>query len=328
MTSAYCVSANGWNSNPVVWCGHITNIDAPSNDTDILQSVKTTIHPCYEPRRFTNDIAVLELNETATHGRPIPTIMDPTGFNKLSLGYPLVAAGWGLTSAPSSAPPPSFPATLQQAVLPFIPHDQCDMAGEYNDTVAGDLMLCAGYLNGSSDTCAGDSGGPLIDPGNMTPRVPADESSLSINSTKSDPWGRDALVGIVSWGAGCGKFPGVYARVDVQYEWIVLHGFCACTSINESSGVTINATAVGCGDLQGAESGAIIEEGKKVGEQAALGCYVVDFARCPVAVPSKVYPGTGWAPCLRNNYNNGSSGSGGNVQGPLPAACNFSSDAG
>ncbi|CAI5707559.1 unnamed protein product [Peronospora effusa] len=50
------------------------------------------------------------------------------------------------------------------------------------------------------DACQGDSGGPLI----------AEQSS------------EDVLIGVVSWGDGCGRagYPGVYARVSVAKEWL------------------------------------------------------------------------------------------------------------
>ena len=48
---------------------------------------------------------------------------------------------------------------------------------------------------------SGDSGGPLIIPGN-------DTSS-------------DVQIGVVSWGIGCARmFPGVYSRVSIAYDWI------------------------------------------------------------------------------------------------------------
>ena len=58
-------------------------------------------------------------------------------------------------------------------------------------------MICAGYLEeGGKDSCQNDSDGPLA----------VDEK----------------LIGVVSWGAGCGqpKYPGVYARVAKVRDWI------------------------------------------------------------------------------------------------------------
>ena len=55
-------------------------------------------------------------------------------------------------------------------------------------------MLCASANN--KDSCQGDSGGPLVK-GNVQ-------------------------IGVVSWGIDCAdpNFPGVYARVSSQYNWI------------------------------------------------------------------------------------------------------------
>jgi len=68
----------------------------------------------------------------------------------------------------------------------------------------GDSMLCAGMDDGSRDTCPGDSGGPLIK------RVQVGDAFV------------DTLVGVASWGEGCGAVmrPGVYARVSWAADFI------------------------------------------------------------------------------------------------------------
>jgi hypothetical protein len=59
-------------------------------------------------------------------------------------------------------------------------------------------MLCAGRSMPNFDSCGGDSGGPLLDKAT------------------------GELVGIVSFGKGCGNpdFPGVYTRVSKYTSWI------------------------------------------------------------------------------------------------------------
>lgn len=63
--------------------------------------------------------------------------------------------------------------------------------------IYSDEEICAGnFISGGEDSCSGDSGGPLVQ-----------------NKT---------LVGIVSWGIGCGmpKYPGVYAEVSHYINWM------------------------------------------------------------------------------------------------------------
>ncbi|XP_069980114.1 uncharacterized protein [Penaeus vannamei] len=74
----------------------------------------------------------------------------------------------------------------------------------YKETVLGrqviltDSQMCAGGASGSS--CTGDSGGPL--------------NFFDINTR------RFYIVGLVSFGYGCGEFPEVYTRVGAYLHWI------------------------------------------------------------------------------------------------------------
>lgn len=65
-------------------------------------------------------------------------------------------------------------------------------------------QYCAFDPEGRSETCQGDSGGPL--------------QAFHGNSTKAH------IVGVVSFGIGCGKeFPTVFTRVAHYIDWIAEH---------------------------------------------------------------------------------------------------------
>ena len=72
------------------------------------------------------------------------------------------------------------------------------MGLDYHNEIT-ENMMCA--KDDSEDACQGDSGGPLV-----------------IRQSSGD----DLQVGVVSWGISCAHkdFPGVYARVSSQYDWI------------------------------------------------------------------------------------------------------------
>ncbi|KAK8761460.1 hypothetical protein V5799_027267 [Amblyomma americanum] len=88
---------------------------------------------------------------------------------------------------------PSSP-TLRTVTVPVQGLFACTASGltSYNSTT----MFCAGIPG--RDSCQGDSGGPAV----------------QRNS------GLYALVGITSFGLGCGIFPGFYTRVTAFIPWI------------------------------------------------------------------------------------------------------------
>nr|XP_028569360.1 transmembrane protease serine 9 isoform X16 [Podarcis muralis] len=87
---------------------------------------------------------------------------------------------------------------LQKAAVNLIAEQDCR---RFYPVQISSRMVCAGFPQGSVDSCSGDAGGPLA----------CKEAS-----------GRWFLAGITSWGYGCARpyFPGVYARVTAVRGWI------------------------------------------------------------------------------------------------------------
>ena len=104
-------------------------------------------------------------------------------------GSPVEISGWGSTQENGNTVD-----TLRAATVPIIPDSTCGSSSVYGSDFDPNTMVCAGYLSGGVDACAGDSGGPL-----------------------EAPFGGGGyrLVGVTSWGVGCARSnaPGVYTRV-------------------------------------------------------------------------------------------------------------------
>jgi secreted trypsin-like serine protease len=142
-----------------------------------------------------NDVTLLELDRPSSIA---PVKIAAAGERGLwKAGVLSTVAGFGTTSENDSNPPDQ----MQVAQVPIVDDATCAAAYPNGlDTAADDgyfdakTMLCAGYPQGGTDTCEGDSGGPLL--------VPA-------------PDGGVRLAGATSFGKGCAEAgkPGVYARV-------------------------------------------------------------------------------------------------------------------
>lgn len=88
---------------------------------------------------------------------------------------------------------------MQRLQVPLVPIEDCKLSTSFKVT---SNMFCAGYGQDTiGDSCKGDSGSPFS--------VKLDDS-------------RYYLVGIVSWGEGCGKKNkyGFYTKVKNYLDWI------------------------------------------------------------------------------------------------------------
>ncbi|XP_060460849.1 transmembrane protease serine 4 isoform X2 [Panthera onca] len=140
------------------------------------------------------DIALVKLQSPLTFSGTVRPICLPFFDEELPPATPLWVIGWGFTEQDGG----KMSDTLLQASVQLIDHARCNAEDAYQGEVT-EKMLCAGILEGGVDTCQGDSGGPLM--------------------YHSDLW---QVVGIVSWGHGCGgpSTPGVYTKVTSYLDWI------------------------------------------------------------------------------------------------------------
>jgi len=184
------------------------------HSTDVVEGTtlipaRASPHPHYgkRGRSLGSDIAVLRLNSRIKFSeRLLPACLPPPHLHHLGErvgdeGLPVVAVGWGLTVEGGE----EQARQLQKVQLNVVNSTRCftetgyKVIPEYLDST----MLCAWGLN--RDACGGDSGGPLV-----------------TWDTQDNRW---VLVGVISFGVGCGRrnYPGVYSRVSDHLDWIQGH---------------------------------------------------------------------------------------------------------
>ncbi|MEV0224050.1 serine protease [Streptomyces sp. NPDC050704] len=145
----------------------------------------TWINPRYDGYTNAGDFAVLTLTEPLAASSVIR--MAGPGDAAYTPGTGAVVYGWGDVTGGGD-----YARDLRAARVRVLADAVCEEAypGSADGTYLAGSMLCAGEEAGGRDACQGDSGGPLVAQGR--------------------------LIGLVSWGSGCGRAgsPGVYARVS------------------------------------------------------------------------------------------------------------------
>jgi transmembrane protease serine 9 len=190
-------------------------------------------HPDYNPAFTDNDVALLKLVR-APQGVRYDKIRIVSATNEAAFSAPgtrMRIIGWGKTEEGK------ITTNLRESQVTMVERATCnnnivtsrlivvlgelsrlrlprekleeflDKVGRYAGPLVTDSMICAGVPNPSAsqtavtDTCNGDSGGPLFTQAND---------------------GNWTQVGIVSWGEGCGqpKLHGVYTRLGKFSNWV------------------------------------------------------------------------------------------------------------
>ena len=274
LTAAHCIdpSQSGY-------VGTYHNDVYATSDTDLgsdlIRVTNVYIHPLYDPNDITlgHDVAVLTLQRTPlrygeNNGPTSISLGNASFWPRLSSEQPTDAAyvlGYGANTY--EGPQSMY---LRCAHVNLYSHDECVSFLGFNLSYSN---LCAGLPG--SDSCSGDSGGPLI---------------VAYNGTF-------VQVGVVSWGVGyadCGEAPGVYSLTSSDYDFLAPFGAryieysmsssvenaCACADDCISNGFSVFPRC-GCADH--------LNEGETF-------CYV-HHDDCAIATHSSLFLGALYRTC-------------------------------
>uniref|UniRef100_A0A3B4YJI6 Transmembrane serine protease 13b n=1 Tax=Seriola lalandi dorsalis TaxID=1841481 RepID=A0A3B4YJI6_SERLL len=156
---------------------------------------KILLNENYNSRTNDQDVALLKFTSPVVFNDKVQPVCLPTSGQQIPPGQKCWTSGFGTTEAGSG----TVSKDLMEVSVDIIDTRVCNSPRVYGGAVTRN-MICAGNLEGGKDSCQGDSGGPLVCQGDS----------------------RWFLVGITSWGAGCGERnkPGVYTKVSSVLPWI------------------------------------------------------------------------------------------------------------
>ncbi|XP_031240722.1 renal glandular kallikrein-like [Mastomys coucha] len=186
LSAAHC-----YNDKYEIWLGK-NNIKEDEHSAQYRLISKAIPHPDFDFNSvidFSNDLMLLRLSEPAEITDVVKPIDLPT--EEPTVGSRCLASGWGSITPKEEY---KYPDDLQCVYLKLMPNNICAKGLIWKVT---DTMLCAGEMDGSKDTCVGDSGGPLICDG--------------------------VLQGITSFGPRpCAKpnVPAIYTKLIIYKSWI------------------------------------------------------------------------------------------------------------
>ncbi|NWR76480.1 TMPS9 protease, partial [Centropus unirufus] len=190
LSAAHCFDIY---SDPKMWVAFLGTPFLNGVDGQMEKIFRIYKHPFYNIYSLDYDVALLELTVPVRFSSTIKPICVPDNSHVFHEGARCFITGWGSTKEGGL-----MSKQLQKAAVNIIGDQACK---KFYPVQISSRMVCAGFPQGSVDSCSGDAGGPLA---------------------CKEPSGKWFLAGITSWGYGCARpyFPGVYTKVTAVQGWI------------------------------------------------------------------------------------------------------------
>lgn len=192
LTAAHCVQ--GSSARMLRGGVGLTNHKKMSSN-NVISFERAIVHENYNSFNVEYDIALLKTTQDIFNSTKAfsNAACLPLSTAPIANGSEVIISGWGTTTEGGDVSDELLAANI--AIL-----NDTDCKSAYGDDFKPPGMICAGRLEGGTDTCQGDSGGPLV-------------------QKTSNGY---ILHGITSWGKGCARAnnPGVYTRVQHYAQWI------------------------------------------------------------------------------------------------------------
>ena len=196
LTAAHCVTKN-----MTIVAGEYNLADKDSEDRQERRVIRSFRHPHYNQKIVDNDIALLKLKRPLELTRSVWPACLPSQGDELEPASNATILGWGATRysrRPDGKAQVERDDMLHEANVPVVDFNDCKQS--YGDDLETQHVICAGYKEGRIDSCAGDSGGPLL----------------------IEHEGRWYVHGVTSFGDECGKEGkyGIYSKTSAYINWI------------------------------------------------------------------------------------------------------------
>ena len=183
LTAAHCVTTVDGDDVPTsLFSVRLGSVDNDEGDHHTFSA--KVVHPDYDAETAESDAALLTLSTPASAAHEPLRVIEDDETALWADGDVATVIGWGRDENGA------FPDKLREATVPMRSDAYCDEI--WGTAFFSSTMVCAG--GGATDTCNGDSGGPLM---------VSDGAFL-------------VLAGLTSWGADpCAEqdVPGVYTRL-------------------------------------------------------------------------------------------------------------------